>query len=136
LYIPIFSVTFLEPILCKPHFTICTIHSINPFVSKWFHEIVRWSICVFSHNLKNCMEFYTLVREYFSWKTKPIEHPIPNAYYYSSLLWSNNGTNSNHLKKCSIVTKTYQLCHIIKFNGLVKSKLHQYPNSMMGNGCK
>jgi hypothetical protein len=26
------------------------------------------------------------------------------------LLWFGNGTNSNHLEKCSIITKTYQLC--------------------------
>ncbi len=45
-------------------------------------------------------------------------------------------TFNNHLEKCSIITKTYQLCHIINFNGPTKSKLHRYLNFMMGNDSK
>jgi hypothetical protein len=40
------------------------------------------------------------------------------------------------LKNAKLITKTYQLCRILKFNGLRKSKLYQYPSPMMGNGYK
>ncbi len=42
----------------------------------------------------------------------------------------------NHLEKCSIITKTYQLCWGVKFNGLTKSKLHRYPSPIIGKGCR
>ncbi len=44
-----------------------------------------------------------------------------NAYATPSLLQSDN--NSNDLKKCYIMTKTYRLCLGIKLNGLTKFKL-------------
>jgi hypothetical protein len=40
------------------------------------------------------------------------------------LLQSGNNTNSNHLEKCYIMTKTYWLCQGIKLNGPTKLKLH------------
>jgi hypothetical protein len=59
-----------------------------------------------------------------------------NAHVMPSLLRSDNGTNSNHLEKCSIITKTYQLCQNVKFNGPTKSKFHQYPSTIIGKGCR
>ncbi len=57
-------------------------------------------------------------------------------YHRPSWLWSTNGTNSNHLENCSIITKTYQLCQGVKLNGLKKSKFHQYPNPIIGKGYR
>jgi hypothetical protein len=39
-------------------------------------------------------------------------------------------------KKCLIITKTFQLCHTIKLNGLIKFELHQLPKPTMGNDSK
>jgi hypothetical protein len=70
------------------------------------------------------------------WSTKFNENFVKNAYAIPSLLGSSNGTNSNHFEKCSMITKTYKLCQGVKFNGLTKSKLHQYLSPIIGNGCK
>ncbi len=59
-----------------------------------------------------------------------------NEYVVFSLLWFGNGTNSNHLEKCSIITKTYQLCKGVKLNGPAKSKLHEYPSPIIGKGYR
>jgi hypothetical protein len=53
-----------------------------------------------------------------------------------SLLRSDNGTNSDHLEKCSMMTKTYWLCWGVRLNGLVKFKLNQYPSPIIGKGYK
>jgi hypothetical protein len=42
-----------RPYFCKSHFTVSTIRLVNPFALGWFHEVVRWSINVFSHNSWN-----------------------------------------------------------------------------------
>jgi hypothetical protein len=39
-------------------------------------------------------------------------------------------------EKCSIITKTYQLCRGVKLNGLAKSKLHWYPHPINDKGYK
>jgi hypothetical protein len=44
---------FWNPYFHKPHFTIYTILSASMFASRWFHQAMRWSINVFSHNLWN-----------------------------------------------------------------------------------
>jgi hypothetical protein len=59
-----------------------------------------------------------------------------NAYDALSLLRSNNGTNSDHLEKCLMMTKTYKLCWGVRLNGLVKFKLNQYPSPIIGKGYK
>jgi hypothetical protein len=50
---------------------------------------------------------------------------LKNAHVVIARLWSSNGTNSNHLDKCLIITKTCCLCYTIKLNSLAKSKLHK-----------
>jgi hypothetical protein len=59
-----------------------------------------------------------------------------NAYVAPSLLQYCNGTNSNHLEKCSIITKTYKLCWGVKLNGPEKSKLHQHPSPIIGKSYR
>ncbi len=42
----------------------------------------------------------------------------------------------NHLENCSITTNTHWLKWTIRFNDIVKSKLHWYPSPMIGKGYK
>jgi hypothetical protein len=98
---------------------------------------LQWSINAYSHNSWNS------VWNYVPWSTKnSIGTPnllntlSKNAYVALSLLQSSNKTNSNHLETCSIITKTYQLCRCVKFNGPTKSKLHRYPSPIIGKGCR
>jgi hypothetical protein len=86
---------------------------------------VWWSINAFSHNSWNSPQNYVpwLLRTSARGRNL-LNTMFKNAYATPSLLWFGNGTNSNHLEKCSIITKTYQLCQGVKFNGLAKSKLH------------
>jgi hypothetical protein len=70
------------------------------------------------------MEFCTLVSEYFYWNTKPITHHIYEWIGNFFILHLGNGTNSYHFKKCSIITKKYQLCCIIEFKELTKIQIH------------
>ncbi len=120
-----------RPYFCKSSFTICTIH-INSFVSRWFCEVVQWSINVFSHNSWNFVPWLVkiLVRT-----PNLLSTLSKDAYVTPSLLWSNNGTNSNHLEKSSIITKTYWLCQGVKLNGSTKSKLHWYLSPIIVKGC-
>ncbi len=114
-----------RPYFHKPHFTVYTICLTNPFASGWSHEIMRWSINAFSHNSWNSPH------NFIPWSMKTLigtpnllSTLSKNAYVVPSLLQSDNATNSNHLEKCSIITKKYQLCRGVKLNGLAKSKLH------------
>jgi hypothetical protein len=59
-----------------------------------------------------------------------------NAYVALSLVQFGNRTNSNHLEKCLIITKTYWLCRNVQLNGLKKSKLHQYPSPIINKGYR
>jgi hypothetical protein len=59
-----------------------------------------------------------------------------NAYVVLSFLRYKNGTNSNHLEKCSIITKTYRLYQGVNLNGPTKSKLHLYLSPIIGKGCR
>jgi hypothetical protein len=114
-----------RPYFCKPHFTICTIHLTNLFASWWSHEVVWWSINALSHSSWNSPWNYVpwLVRT-SARAPNLLSTLTKNAYDVPSLLRSGNGTNFNHLEKCSIITKTYQLCSDVKFNGPAKSKFH------------
>jgi len=117
-----------------PHLTICTICSTNLNAFGLFHEVMWWSIKAFSFNFWN-----------FSWNSilwlMNISTKMPNllnrlsinAYVAPSLLWFSNGTNTNHLNKCSIITKTYQLSCIVKLSGPTKSKFRKYLTPIMGN---
>ncbi len=126
-------------------FIICTIcstnpsasGSTNPCTSRWSYEVVQWSINTFSHNSWNSPQ------NYVPWSMRILTRApnllnimSKNAYVVFSLLWSKNGTNSNHLEKCSIITKTYRLCRGVNFNGPAKSKLHLYPSPIIGKGCR
>jgi hypothetical protein len=98
---------------------------INPFASWWLREVVPRSINAFSHN------FWKSPHNYISWSVKTsartpnlLNTLSKNAYASPLLSWISNGTNSNCLEKCSIISKTYQLCQGVKLNGLAKSKLH------------
>jgi len=104
-----------------------------PWMVSWNHVMIDW--CYFKKLLKFLTNFCILVNEHLNWNTKPTKYPIQeciNNTHYSS----NNGTNFKCFQKCSIITKTYLLCHIIKFIGLAKSKFHQFPSPMMGNNDK
>ncbi len=109
----------------NPCFTICTIHSTNMSTLRWSHEIVWWSIDAFSH------KYWKSFRNFIPWLVKTsvgtpnlLNMSSRNAYVAFSLLQSSNGTNSNQLEKCSIITITYWLCQDVKLNGLTKSKLY------------
>ncbi len=128
---------FWCPYFCKvPRFTIYTICSTNLYALGWFHEVMWWSIKNFSCNLWN-----------FSWNSilwlvnvlsrmrNLLNTPSINAYVAPSLLWFTNGTNTNHLNKCSIITKTYQLYCIIKLSRLAKS-INTLTPSWAIYGCK
>ncbi len=126
-----------RPYFHKSCFIISTIHSTKPFALGWSHEIVQWSISAFSHN------FWSSPQNYVPWSMRIlVKAPnllstlSKNAYVASSLLWSNNKTNSNHLEKCSIITKTYWLCQGVKLNGPTKSKLHWYWSLVIGKACR
>jgi len=100
-----------RPYLHNPHFTIYTIHSANSFALGWSCEVVQWSISTFSHN------FWKFSRNSIVWSMKTsVGTPnlfnilSKNAYATPSLLQSGNNTNSKHLEKCYIMTKTYRLC--------------------------
>jgi hypothetical protein len=75
----------------------------------------------------------------FSWGQSPkcIEyHIFLNAYDALLLLRYSISTSSNHLEKCSIITKTYWLCQGVKLNGLAKSKLNWYSSPIICRCCK
>ncbi len=126
---------FWCPYFCKvPHLTICTICSTNLYALGWFHEVMWWSIRIFSCNFWN-----------FSWNSilwlMNISTRMPNllnmlsinAYVVPSLLWFSNGTNISHLNKCLIITKTYQLYCITKLRRPTKSRFHKYLSPIMGS---
>jgi hypothetical protein len=46
---------------------------------------------------------------------------------------SSSATNSTHLEKCSIITKTCLLCLLVIGKDPAKSKLHQNPKPIIGN---
>ncbi len=117
---------------CKPHFIIYTICSTNSFVSKWSHEVVWWLINVLSHNFWNSSQIFVAWLVNTSTKAPTLLNTLSmNVKKTPSLLQFGNGIKFNHL--CLIITKTYQLCQIVKFNGVTKFKLHQYPSPMMVN---
>ncbi len=98
---------FWRPYFYNPHFTIYTIHLVNLSTSKWSHEVVWWSINAFPH------KSYKSPWNSIPWLVKTLVGTSSllnimsiNAYVAPSLLWFGKGTNSNHLKKCSIITKT------------------------------
>jgi hypothetical protein len=107
----------------------------NLSTSWWSHEIVRWSINVFSHN------FWNSPHNFVPWSMTTsvgalslLNSMSKNAY--ASLLQFGNGTDSNHLEKWLIIIKTYRLCWGTKFNELAKSKLHQYPSPTIGKSYR
>jgi hypothetical protein len=108
------------------HFIVCAICSTKSFALKWFQEIKQWSIKVFTH-------IWNFPQNFVFWLMSILVPRAPNfsntmsriAYIVPLLLWSNNGTNFSNFEKCSIITKTYQLFHIIKLNESPKSKFHQ-----------
>ncbi len=97
---------------------------------------MQWSINVFSHNFWNSpwTSIAWLVR--ISIGALNLLSNLSKNAYATPLLWSCNGTNSNHLEKCSIISKTYWLCRNVKFNGPATSKLHQYPSPIIGKGYR
>jgi hypothetical protein len=70
---------FWSPYFHKPHFTICTILLVSPFASKWFHEVVWWSISDFSHNLWNSHGISYFGRRVFWLEPKSIEHLVQKS---------------------------------------------------------
>jgi len=126
-----------RPYFCKPCFIVSTIRSTNPSTSRWSCEIMQWSINVFTHNSWNSPQNFVPWYVRTSARTPNLLSNLSkNEYVIFSLLWFGNGTNSNHLEKCSIITKTYQLCKGVKLNGPVKSKLHEYPSPIIGKGYR
>ncbi len=126
-----------RPYFCKPCVTIFTFHLVNLSTLIWSHEVVRWLMNVFSHN------FWNSPWNFVPWSMTTLTRApnlqntmSKNPYVVISLLQSGNATNSNHLEKCSIITKTYRLCQDVKFNGPRKSKLHRYPSLIIGKGCR
>jgi len=69
---------FWSPYFHKPHFTICTNCSTNLSTLGWFHEVVQWSINVFSHNSWNSPQKIVtwLHGEHFNWSAKPNEYHV------------------------------------------------------------
>lgn len=128
---------FWNPYLCKPCFTICIIPFIQ-LIHVFQDGLMKLYNDYFSHIFsKFPMELHILINEYFNENTKPSKHLIQKMHIcLLSLLRSINGINSNHLEKYLIITKSYQLCHTIKFNGSLKFKLRQYFNPTMNNGCR
>ncbi len=117
---------FWNPYLCKPCLPFASYHSIQLMHVFQDGLMKLYNFSLFSHNFsKFPMQFHILINEYFNENTKPFKCLIQKMHIcFISLLRSINGTNSNHLKKYLIITKTYQLCHTIKFNGSSKFKLH------------
>jgi hypothetical protein len=63
---PNFEYDFYRLNFYKPHFIVYTIHLINSSTSRWFHEVMWWSINILSQNsLELPIKFHTLVDEYF-----------------------------------------------------------------------
>ncbi len=115
-----------RPYFCKPRFIVYTIHSTNLSTLGWSHEIMQWSINAFSHNSWNSPHNFVPWSVRTSIGSPNLLNTLSrNAYVAFSLLRFGNGTNSNHLEKRSLITKTYWLCRGIKFNGPKKSKLHR-----------
>ncbi len=126
-----------RPYFCKPYFIVFTIRSINLFALGWSHEILGWLINVFSHNSSNSpWNFVPWSMKTLVGAPNLLSTMSKNPYATISLLWFNNGINSNHLYKCSIMTKTYRLCQGVKFNGPKKSKFHRYPTLIIGKGYR
>ncbi len=97
-----------RPSFCKPHFTICTICSNNPSVWRWSCEVVQWLINAFSHNSWNSPWNYIPWSMKTSAKTPNLLNILSKIAYATLLMLRfGNGTSSNHLEKCSIITKTY-----------------------------
>jgi hypothetical protein len=85
-----------RPYFHKPHFIVCTIHSTNMSTSRWFHDVVQWLINVFSHNSWNCpWNFVLWLMRTLARAPNLLSTLSKNAYATLSLLWFDNGTNSN-----------------------------------------
>jgi len=116
-----------RPYFPNPLFIVCTIRSTNPSTLGWSHEVVRWSINIFSHNSWNSPQNYVPWSVRISTRAPNLLNILSkNAYVVISLLRSKNGTNSNHLEKCSIITKTYQFIEVSISMGW------QYPCPIIG----
>jgi len=96
---------------------------------------MQWSINIFSHNSWNSPQ------NYVPWSMRiSIRAPnllsisSKNACVVLSLLRSKNGTDSNHLEKRSIITKTYRFYRGVNLNVSAKSKFHMYPSPIIGKG--
>jgi hypothetical protein len=98
---------FWRPYFHNPCFTVCTIPSTNPSTSRWYHEIVRWSINGFSHkSLKSLQNSRPWSMKTLARTPNLLNILSKNAYVDPSMLRFGKGTNSNHLEKCSVITKT------------------------------
>lgn len=90
---------FQKPYVYNPHYIICTIRSINPSTSRWFHEVVRWSNNAFSHN------FLKSPQNFIPWSMKTSTRTLnllnilsKNVNVTPSLLRYGNTTTSNNLE--------------------------------------
>jgi hypothetical protein len=108
---------FWRPYFHNPCFRVYTIHLANLLALGWSYEIVRWSFNAFSH------KSWKSLRNFVPWLVRTLAGTLnslnimsKNAYTAPSLLRFSNGTNSNHLEKCSIITKIYWLCRGVKQN--------------------
>jgi hypothetical protein len=97
-----------RPYFRKPYFIVSTICSTNLSSLGWSYEVMWWSINAFSQNSWNSQWNFVFWLVKTSVRSLKLLNAFSkNAYASYFLLWSRNGTNSNHLEKCSIITKTY-----------------------------